>query len=372
MSNNSACEGGGFAGTPLSPDAAARLVSNICEITQQRLPKVRCTATNLTRIYDMGADVYEDASYTVPFESAIEQFVEQKIDLRPASYREYKNVLGRMLRLSPAYKTRSVRSLRTRDCLELMTRTYRTAHTLDKARRLLHCFFAYALQQNWCRENPVARVQVFRKTEEMVSTLSMAQICRLLETCATLEHCACAPAVGLMLWGGMRPTEVTRLRWSEVDLEDSVVRVLPRVSKTGGARLITILPILRRWLERFRPGNEPDAPVAPANWIRRWYALRQAAGLTPWRADALRHTFASYHLRYFKDIHRLQLEMGHSTARLLFNRYLNLGNITTAAAAAFWELPLPKRPRLPKPRTRAEKRAADRNKRRGKSSCDDS
>lgn len=360
MTNQPNRQSDGFAGTHLSIDAAARLVANICELTQLRLPEEHCSVTTLTRIFDMGIEVFEDSSSSVPFADAIAQFVQSKQELRPASFGEYRAVMGRLIRLSPHMADRSVRSLRTRDCLEMMDKAFSTPHTLDKARRLLHCFFSYSLQQNWCRENPISRIQVYRKKEGEISALSLEQINRLLTTAALPEHIECAPAVGLMLWSGLRPTEVTRLRWSEIDLEDNVVRVLPRVSKTGGARLVSIQPVLRRWLERFRPDTSPEARVLPASWIHRWYALRTAAGLLPWQSDTLRHTFASYHLRYFKNIHLLQMEMGHSTARLLFNRYLNLTYIRTEDAAEFWGLPLPPRPRIPRPCSKAAKRAAKR------------
>lgn len=321
----------------LAPDDAARLVANICEIALLRLPTVPCAVMELTRIFEMGVDVYEDTTHSELLEVAIEQFINEKQELRFASYRDYKTVLRRLLRMSPAIGKRLVRSIRPKDCVEMIAQAYAASPgSLDKARRLLHCFFTYALRQNWCVDNPVRRLRIYRRQEMVVAVLNLEEIARLLETVARSEHRACAAAVGLMLWAGMRPTEVTRLRWAHVDWEDRVVRVVPRVSKTGGARLVSIEPVLLHWLKRFCPADGADACVAPANWARRWQSLRQDADLNPWRADALRHTFASYHLRHFSDIHRLQLEMGHSSARLLFSRYLNLTHITREAAAAFW------------------------------------
>lgn len=331
-------------GTVLCPDDAARLVANICEITQQKLPELTCSAIELTRIFVLGVEVYEESVCSEPFAVAIEKFLEQKKDLRPASYREYKSVLRRILRDSPEYARRNVRSVRAKDCLEMISKGNPSAHTFDKARRLLHCFFAYALQHNWCSENPVSRLQVKKKKELTVPVLRLSEIKRLLDVVVKPEHQDCAAAVGLMLWGGLRPTEVTRLHWGEVDLEDMAVRVLPCVSKTGGARLVTIQPILLRWLKQFCPGETGAGLVAPRNWVRRWQNLRREADLIPWRADALRHTFASYHLRHFADIQQLQLEMGHSSARMLFSRYLNLGFISKADAAAFWGLRRKQRP----------------------------
>lgn len=327
-------------GSALNAADAARLVANICEITRLKLPHEVCSAALLTRIFDMGADAYEDATHSEAFGVAVEQFLLQKRDLRPDSYREYRAVMRRILRCSPEVETRSVRSLGAEACLRMITAAYNTASTVDKARRLLHCFFRYAMQRNWCRENPVALMWVRKRKELPIAVLNLDEICRLLRTVAQPEHRPCAATIGLMLWCGLRPTEVTRLNWSEVDLEDRVVRVSRRVSKTGGARLVSIQPVLLRWLRRFRPESPANPAVAPTNWTRRWHRLRAAADLLPWQADALRHTFASYHLRHFDDIHKLQKEMGHSTAQLLFSRYLNMGNVTRKAAADFWNMPV--------------------------------
>ena len=43
---------------------------------------------------------------------------------------------------------------------------------------------------------------------------------------------------------------------------------------------------------------------------------RRATGNTEWPNNALRHSFASYHLAAFQDASALALEMGHSTTRI--------------------------------------------------------
>jgi integrase/recombinase XerD len=52
--------------------------------------------------------------------------------------------------------------------------------------------------------------------------------------------------------------------------------------------------------------------VTPANFVKQLRAVRKAAGITDWPDNALRHSFASYHLAHFKDAAALALEMGHT------------------------------------------------------------
>jgi len=58
----------------------------------------------------------------------------------------------------------------------------------------------------------------------------------------------------------------------------------------------------------------------------------------PRQADVLRHTFASYHARQFRNFASLQMDMGHSSLSLLRTRYLNMEGISSRESAAFWQL----------------------------------
>lgn len=68
----------------------------------------------------------------------------------------------------------------------------------------------------------------------------------------------------------------------------------------------------------------------PRNWQKRWRALRKAAGFTHRQPDVCRHTFASCHAVYFRDLGKLQWEMGHRSVDLLRSRYLNLPQVKQA------------------------------------------
>lgn len=51
--------------------------------------------------------------------------------------------------------------------------------------------------------------------------------------------------------------------------------------------------------------------------------------------DALRHTFANYHLSHFRSFAELQVEIGHRDATLRRTRYVD--QWPEANAGAFWE-----------------------------------
>jgi integrase len=63
---------------------------------------------------------------------------------------------------------------------------------------------------------------------------------------------------------------------------------------------------------------------------------RANAGIAEWKPNALRHSFASYALRYSENANAVALEMGHSDADLLFKHYREL--VLPAEARKYWNL----------------------------------
>ena len=197
--------------------------------------------------------------------------------------------------------------------------------------------FGTAVKRGWCDANPVARVEAPRVVEQPVPILSPREVEQITTTAETYQGGSCAAAVGMMLYAGIRPHEVARLTWEQVDLQERAIYILPRHSKTGGARRVTIHKPLLRILRAHKHAN--NEKICPSNWLHHWRKLRRAAGWDSpahrWPQDALRHTFASYHLSYFRSFAELQLEIGHRDATLLRTRYVDQRAVVNAGA--FWE-----------------------------------
>ena len=133
----------------------------------------------------------------------------------------------------------------------------------------------------------------------------------------------CVAGAALMIFAGIRPQEVERLLWENIAIRDGCVILNSKHTKTGGARHVTILPVLAKWLkfcrDRTKPG--PLTPICPKGWTIKWRKIRRRAGWgsrkRSWVPDCLRHTYASYHAKHFKDYNLLQMEMGHRSSSLL-------------------------------------------------------
>ena len=119
-----------------------------------------------------------------------------------------------------------------------------------------------------------------------------------------------------------------------MDLEEGTITVKARNSKTGGIRHIDICPALKSWLKGLR--KNPESSICPKNWGKKWKALRRDANLeSPWVQDVLRHTFASYYMKRYKNLPRLQSQMGHADLSLLRTRYVNMYGIKKARRKYF-------------------------------------
>jgi hypothetical protein len=58
--------------------------------------------------------------------------------------------------------------------------------------------------------------------------------------------------------------------------------------------------------------------------------------LTAWPQNGLRHSFASYHLAKHQDASKLALEMGHTSARLIFDAYREV--VRPEEANRYWQI----------------------------------
>ena len=276
------------------------------------------------------------AGTSITFRAAVQLHILGKRERRARTRGECRNVLQRMMRLVPGLADTKVCSLRADRCRAIIEQAFATPAMRLKARRILHNFFENARFNNWCDSNPVAGLQFSTAAERPIAALTIAQVERLLRTLHRPEHAACTAAVALMLWAGVRPYEVARLHWADVDLTERVLYINPAHSKTGGARQVPLRAPLPLILRAAGKGQPQECGVVPRNWTRRWKALRRAAGFERWVPDTLRHTFASYHFKRFGNSSQLQWEMGHTGQELLRTRYLNMRGITAGRTRRFW------------------------------------
>ena len=272
-----------------------------------------------------------------------------------------KTRLGRLERLCPDLVARpcaAITPAMIRDALDTCHAGHPTSW--NNLKRELATLFNFAIKRGWIIKNPVDPIDKLPVQEAEIVALTPDQLTALFRACSPPQEIdRTAPVyrrrvaaqdttdlrlyVALGAFAGIRPWELTRLTWADISLEDGVVSVRAKHSKTGGARHVTIQPVLKAWILACRPHNAgPDDPVInPRDLKTRLFALRTRAGYSPenpWPHDCLRPSFASYSMKAGHDLNQLSHDMGHVGTDLLKTRYLNMRGLTKDSAARYWSL----------------------------------
>ena len=137
------------------------------------------------------------------------------------------------------------------------------------------------------------------------------------------------------MFAGLRRAEIERLDWREIDFDEGHIEVPAEKSKSKIAnRFITIQANLREWL---LPHRKLKGKVTPSLGFRELFEqARKDAGIAEWLDNALRHSFASYHVSKFRDAKGLALDMGHTDSGMLFNHYRAL--VRPKEAERYWNI----------------------------------
>ncbi len=286
------------------------------------------------RVVRTGVSGVADLDRSVSFETAVKESLLARKNRRASTLADLRSYTSRMLELGNLRKC-LLRSITSDQCSNLLhTHFNASPHIFRKAKAVLHSIFTYGIRRGWCSINPVDSLETPPVYEERIVPLSGSQIRALIRECHKEDMKQMLPCLLLLLWCGIRPGELRRLKWGDIDKREKVVYVDGRASKTGGPRAVPLRGKARLLLSHAYPSSRL---IAPRNWVRLWKRLRLRAGLTNWQRDVLRHTFASLHLKRFHNLPQLQEEMGHRDCNLLRTRYLNLRHVSSSTARRFFD-----------------------------------
>ncbi len=210
---------------------------------------------------------------------------------------------------------------------------YKTPHGFNLALRSLSPVFNRAHRKGWAGENICLRIEKrdtgrrevrFLSVEEAKNVLGAVRDHRENKALPQYLRKNCSDTlapVALMLFAGVRPNEVARLTWENVDLSEGTVFISNVKAKTDRSRYFEMPDTLRKWLETIPPEERPKGgTIVPRNWPTKWKAVRYAAGIKE-IPDILRKTFVTYHLAANGDINKTRQIIGHEVGDTLFSYY---------------------------------------------------
>lgn len=214
----------------------------------------------------------------------------------------------------------------------VLEKYFPTAHYFNTARAVLSPVFRVGVRERWMMENPISRIPPRKIPSREIEILTPDEAKEVMAACADhrknedlhkvfrLDCRNTAPAIALMLFAGIRPAEVARMDWKDIHFDTGEVFVQGRNSKTRTTRYAAMEANLVAWLSTI-PKKERKGSIVPAQWLKKYKAVRIVAGINKRQQDILRHSFGSYHLKMYDDLNATRSAMGHTGTDVLFKHY---------------------------------------------------
>jgi len=273
---------------------------------------------------------------------ALAEFLAEKqvANLRP---RGLENLRFRVGRFVAAHPGKTVCEIRAADIRAAVFVPGWKPDTSDNERRALSCFFNWCVRREYAGENPVARVDPPRLERGEPVILSIREVENVLAASLTHKAGTLTPYLALACFAGLRPCELQRVNWDDIDLESKTLAVRSAAAKLRARRLVQLPDNLVPWLTP----HFDETPIYPPNWRKDFDAVRRQAGFrgswakrgdesrAPWASDVLRHTSLSYRLALVKHEGEVARWAGNSP-QILFTHYA--GIIREADARVYWQL----------------------------------
>jgi len=299
---------------------------------------------------------YRDPVNKITMKAAYDKFIAEKKlnNLREDSIR---NLEVRVGFLSKGHPDKLVSDIIPEHLKDIVFADGRGAVTSDNVRRALSSFFTWATAHKFCAANPMLTIKPVKTERDEPETLSVAQARNLIEKAAAFKEGATLPYIALGLFAGIRPTELARITWDNIDLKAGTITIGAKIAKMRQRRIVDMAcltqkdkqgkeqmlpPNLLAWL---MPHAVKKTPIRGVNWRKDFDAVKAAAGwgtksdkkpnLKPWTQDIMRHTAISHHLAYFQHEGRTASWAGISPNVL--QRHYN-GLVKQTQAVEFWNI----------------------------------
>ena len=185
--------------------------------------------------------------------------------------------------------------------------------SLVTATAALRFLYTVTLKRDWAIDDIV----MSKKPRTLPVILSREEVTLFLESIRSFKHRTILMAAYA---GGLRISEVTRLKVSDIDSQRMVLRVEQGKGQVDRYVMLSprLLEILRTYWRAGRPqhwlfpGRCPDQSIDPATIRLACKQARHRAGISkPVTPHSLRHAFATHLLESGTDVRTIQLLLGH-------------------------------------------------------------
>jgi site-specific recombinase XerD len=266
--------------------------------------------------------------------TAVQEFLDEKHAMgRDENYhRAARNILDRLVAWMPERVSTWTPAM-ARDWTLSLAQSFAPV-TVNNHIRMAKTFGYWCTSRNYIRENPFANTPTPQVVSSEPEFLKVDQIQALLETAQT-QFPEAVPYLALNAFAGLRSSACARLAMDQIDFEKRGILLLATIAKNKRrVYLDGYEPNLWVWLDWARE----HAPTGFSLTKRQWDALRgkvaEAAGVKM-PHNALRHSFATYHVALHGDAGKTATLMTHrGNVAILYEHYK--GNASRAEAEGYF------------------------------------
>ncbi|WP_156469116.1 tyrosine-type recombinase/integrase [Cephaloticoccus primus] len=318
------------------------------------MPLLRERGISLTEAVQFVLERMRPRELRKPVAEVVEELVaskEQRFergDLREASYRDFSY---RTRKFAASMGERLADEVTGADIKGWLNALKRGPRTNANYLAVIGEVFRYAVQKKYVLSSPLDELTDVERKElcgtgdpKEPSILTVDEAQRLLNAALASPELGMLGVVVLALFCGLRTEEIKRLEWEDVRMseESPVVMVGAKIAKKRRIRHVEIPPVALAWLSLVpnRTG-EVTRNEHGNDYQRRFLKLHNRAGFAKWEANAMRHSFGSYHYALHGNPLETSRLLGHKASdEVLFSHYRAL--VTKEQAERYFAISPPK------------------------------
>jgi integrase len=272
---------------------------------------------------------HEAASKSCTVEAAVDEYL--KIQrLKRRSDRHIADLKYRLGVFKERFGTMLISSLSVHDSENWLHGLGQSPKSLNNFHIAISALLSFAVKRSYAMVNPFDAIDKVRVPAKAPGILSP-------EECENLLNAAgddILPLVSIQAFCGVRSAETLRLNWSDIDLTRGFVQIAAEQAKGARRRLVEMPANLKAWLLPDGARTGMLWPWSHKEYYRRLEVARIKARIGKWPSNALRHSYASYHLAYHQNAATLALQMGHTSQAMIFSNYREV--VTRQDAEQYW------------------------------------
>lgn len=274
-----------------------------------------------------------------PVREAVAEFLKIK-ESRGASERYMRDLQSRLEKFATDCR-KDAGNVTTADVQDWLDGQKLKPQNYRNFRTVLYTLFQFAVARSYAADNPVEGVERVKVNGHDVQVFTPDEITRLLDA-AERKFPTFLPCLAIGAFAGLRSAEIVRLEWSDVHLAERFIVVGADKAKTATRRIVPIADNLAAWLAPYKDRrgkvwledadtfHQQQRAVAAATVVQADEGTNLPAQKpVKWKANGLRHSFASYSFSLCHDAGRIAGYLGNS-ASVVHRHYRELVSPTDA------------------------------------------